>query len=83
MDETPQEGAGGQHHSPCPELTPIREPQPCDALIADDEIIGLGLDHSEPWGVGNAAGWLQHKADGRPGARPAHRRTFAAVENAN
>src|SRR6476620_3583486 len=82
MDETPQKGAGGQHHRPYPELSSIGEPEPRNALMTDDEIIGLGLDHGEPWGVGNGP------LDGcgvKPtvglGARPAHRRTFAAVED--
>ena len=82
MDETPQKGAGGQHHGPCPELSSIGEPEPRNALTTDDKIIGLGLDQGEPWGVGNGP------LDGcgvKPtvglGARPAHRRTFAAVED--
>ena len=57
MDETPQEGASGQHHGPCPELPSIREPEPCNALMTDDEIIGLGLDHGEP-GVSETARWM-------------------------
>jgi hypothetical protein len=50
--------------------------------MPDDEILGLGLDQGKPWGVGNGLldGGRIKPAVGL-GARPAHRGTFAAVED--
>ena len=83
MDQAAQERSGGENDGPCPELAPVRERETGDPAIADDQIVGLGLDHREIGGAGDRP--LHRRgvelAIGL-GARPAHRRALAAVEHA-
>ena len=44
MDQAAQEGSGGEHDGPCPQLAPVGKLEPGGASLANDEIVGLGFD---------------------------------------
>src|SRR6516165_5719727 len=83
MDEPAQEGSRGEHDGPCPELAPVRELEPSDALAANYQVVRLGFDHRE---IRRIANRLLHG----PGieravclrARSAHGRPLATIEHA-
>ncbi len=83
MDQAAQEGAGGEHDGPCPDLASVRQRETGDAGIANDQVVGLGFDHREIRDVGDRLlhGGGVELAIGL-GARPAHRRSLAPVEHA-
>ena len=83
MDQPAQEGAGGDDHRPCPQLTPVRQPDPGEPAVGLLQGIGLTLDHRQ----------IRGRADRRLhrgriklavglGAWSAHRRPLAPVEHA-
>src|SRR5215831_14811222 len=84
MDETVEERAGRQHDTACGDRPAVAQYQPADmALGIQQQILGRALDDREPRG-------LRQKLTNRLAidlavglrARPAHRRAFAAVEDA-
>ena len=83
MDQAAQEGAGGEHHGGGGELAAVHQAHAGDAAVGDDQIIGLGFDHSEVRLRGDLAlhGLRVELAIGL-GARTAHGRALAAVEHA-
>ena len=84
MDQAVQKGAGGQHHPARRDRTAVAEHHPANPAIAvEREILGRALGDVEARGFGQQ---FAHRpaielAVGL-GARPAHRRSLAAVQNA-
>ena len=83
MDEAAQECAGGEHHGAAGNLAAIGEFHAADAAIFENEIVGFGFDDLE---IGRRANRGLHGlgvelAVGL-GARAAHGRAFAAVQDA-
>src|SRR5262245_11842351 len=83
MNEPAQEGAGGEHHGPCPERSAVAQRQSRYAVGAEDQIVRFGFDHREP---GRAPDRLLHgrRIELAIGlrARTAHRRSLATIEHA-
>ena len=84
MDEAAQKRAGGQNHRAAGNLAAIGEFDAADAAILDDEIVGLGLRSPARFGVSRIAACMAGRIELAVGlgARAAHGRAFAAVENA-
>ena len=82
MDQAPQKSAGGQHHGATGSAAAASRTPAHDA-VADHQVVDLRLDHREVRGFADRAlhGLAVELAVGL-GARPAHRRPFAAVEHA-
>ena len=83
VNEAAQKSAGGQNHRAAGNLTAVGEFDPANAAIFDDEIIGFRFNDREIRRFPN------RRLHGRRiklavglGARTAHGRAFAAVENA-
>jgi hypothetical protein len=82
MDQAAQERAGGERHRASAEFPAVGEPDPRDAAILQQKIIGLALYHRQ---IGRFADGRLHrcrvKLPVRLGARPAHGRALAAVQD--
>ena len=82
MDEPAQEGPRGQDHGAGGDIAAIRQLDPTDPAIFQNEVVRLGLDHLE---AGYPLQLRLHRGGiERPiglGPRPAHRRALAAVQN--
>ena len=83
MNEAAQKRTGGQHHRAGGDRAAVGEAHAGDAAVLDDEIVGFGFDDGE---IGHCAQLMLHRLSVELAvglrARAAHRRTFAAVENA-
>jgi len=83
VDEAAQEGAGRQDDGAGAKDAAVGERDPCYVLVCEDEIVSLALDHRQARHRrhGVLHGVCIELAVGL-GARPAYRRAFAPVENA-
>ena len=82
MDQPAQKRPGGQHHRGGRQLPAVLEAQPRDLPGRHHEIVGLAFDHRQVFGRRDRrlhGGGIALAI--RLGARPAHRRTLAAVEH--
>ncbi len=82
MDQPAQEGAGGQNHGAGSDFTGISQPNAGNPAVFDEQIVDFGLDHREIGGLADRPlhGGRIELAVGL-GARTAHRRALAAVQN--
>ena len=83
MDETTQERAGGKHHRPSAKHSSVCELEAGNAVLPDDQVVGLALDDGQVSDRGNRP---LHSGGVEPtiglGARAANRRALAPVEHA-
>ncbi len=83
MDQAAQEGAGGQHRGAAGELAAVGQADARHRALADHEIVDLALDHGEIRGLADRPlHRLGVKLAVGLRARPAHRRSLAAIEHA-
>ncbi len=83
VDQAAQKGPGGEHHRGAFERTTVDETNAAHGIIDDDQIVRLAFDHREIFGRTDRA--LHRRGVELPvglGARPAHRRSLATVQNA-
>ena len=83
MDHPLEEGAGGDDQRRAGQLPAVGEFEAADRAVVDDEAARLGFDHRQVLGLDDQPLHRQaiELAVGL-GARPLHRRTLAAVEDA-
>ncbi|MGY4432148.1 hypothetical protein ACVWWO_004625 [Bradyrhizobium sp. F1.13.1] len=83
MDQTAEEGAGGDDDSPCPKFAAIRQAQADHPSLDHDQLVRLAFDDGKTLGLPDRR--LHRGGIELPvglGARTTHRRALTSIEDA-